>query len=538
MFKYIARKLKSLLIEQENLNLKDSEKIVSKTENDNKDKEKISNKLEDNINNFKKIFGESLDIIYRRFSFGDNGEFSAGLIYVEGLNENFVINETIMKVFMYDSKIANIKNIKVNIEFIEKNMLSVAHSKRTSFQQEIIDACLSGETIFILDGSEEALIIHSEAWESRGVEEAKTEAVVRGPREGFSENIATNMALIRRRIKSPNLVFESIRVGKQTRTSVCIAYLKDIADPKLIQEIKERLNKIKIDAILESGYIEQLIEDEPSSIFPTIGNSEKSDTAAAKILEGRACILVDGTPFVLTMPMLFVEGFQSAEDYYSRPYLASMIRMLRYMCFFISIFAPVTYVVLSTFHQELIPTTLLFTMAAGREGVPFPAVVEAGLMIVTFEILREAGVRLPRPVGQAVSIVGALVIGEAAVSAGLVGGLLVIVIALTAVSSFVVPVYTDVVSILRIVFLILGGALGIFGLGIGVLIVFAHAVSLKSFGVPYFSPLAPLVKDDIKDTLVRAPLWKMNKRPVAIAWKNIFRQNEDIKPDYNDKEKN
>lgn len=538
MFKYIATKLKSLLVQGENSNSEEPDEISSKTQDNNKDNEKISDKLEDNINNFKKIFGESLDIIYRTFSFGDNGEFSAGLVYVEGLNENFIINETIMKAFMYDSRIANIKNMKANIDFIEKNMLSVAHSKRTSFQKEIIDACLSGETIFMIDGSEEALIIHSEGWENRGVEEAKTEAVVRGPREGFTENIATNMALIRRRIKSPNLVFESIRIGKQTRTSVCIAYLKDIVDPQLIQEIKDRLKKIKIDAILESGYIEQLIEDNPKSIFPTIGNSEKPDAASAKILEGRACILVDGTPFVLTMPMLFVEGFQSAEDYYSRPFLASMIRILRYLCFFISIFAPVTYVVLSTFHQELIPTTLLFTMAAGREGVPFPAVVEAGLMIVTLEILREAGVRLPRPVGQAVSIVGALVIGEAAVSAGLVGGLLVIVIALTAVSSFVVPVYTDVISILRIVFLILGGALGIFGLGIGILIVFAHAVSLKSFGVPYFSPLAPLVKDDIKDTLIRAPLWKMNKRPVAIAWKNIFRQDENMKPNVNDKEEN
>jgi spore germination protein KA len=524
-------------MEEEKSNFENQNKVADKTEN-NKDKEKIAIRLEDNINIFKKIFGESLDIVYRIFSFGNNGEFSAGLIYIEGLNENFIINETIMKAFMYDSKIANIKNVKVNIDFIEKNMLSVAHSKRTSFQQEIIDACLSGETIFILDGSDEAIVIHSEGWENRGVEEAKTEAVVRGPREGFSENIATNMALIRRRIKSPNLVFESVRIGKKTRTSVCMAYLNDLAYPKLIEEIKVRLNKIKIDAILESGYIEQLIEDSPESIFPTIGNSEKPDAAAAKILEGRVCILVDGTPFVLTMPMLFIEGFQSAEDYYSRPYLASMIRILRYLCFFISIFAPVTYVVLSTFHQELIPTTLLFTIAAGREGVPFPAVVEAGLMIVTFEILREAGVRLPRPVGQAVSIVGALVIGEAAVSAGLVGGLLVIVIALTAVSSFVVPVYTDVISILRIVFLILGGALGIFGLGIGILIVFAHAVSLESFGVPYFYPLAPLGKDEVKDTLIRAPLWKMNKRPSLIAWKNIFRQDKGMKPDFNDKEEN
>ncbi|MBK1811483.1 spore germination protein [Clostridium sp. YIM B02505] len=510
----------------------------SKDQASESDKTKLSNSLTDNLNNLKNILGDSSDIIYRQFSFGDNGQFNAAVIYVEGLNENFIINDTIMKTFMYDSKIANMKNIQLNIDFIEKNMISVAHLKRTSFVEEIVDACLSGETVFILDTSSEALMIHSEGWENRGVEESKTEAVVRGPREGFTESIATNMALLRRRIKSPNLMFELRRIGKQTRTSVCIAYLKDIVDQNLVEEVKKRLSGIDIDAILESGYIEQLIEDKPKTIFPTIGNSEKSDTAAAKILEGRVCILVDGTPFVLTVPMLFVEGFQSAEDYYSRPYMATMLRMLRYACFYISIFAPVSYVVLSTFHQELIPTTLLFTMAAGREGVPFPAAVEAGLMIITFEILREAGVRLPRPVGQAVSIVGALVIGEAAVTAGLVGGLLVIVIALTAVSSFVIPVYTDVVSILRVIFLILGAVLGIFGIGIGILIVFAHAVSLKSFGAPYFSPLAPRVKDDIKDTFIREPIYKMNKRPKEIGSKNVFRQGKNMKPQFNDKKDN
>jgi spore germination protein KA len=498
---------------------------------------KLSNALQDNINSLKDIFGKETDVVFREFSFGSNKQIKAALIYVEGLAEKAIINETMMKSFMYDSSMTEMKSIKPgDMNYIKENMISVANLREMSELSEIIDSCLSGETIFFIDGVNIALAIHSEGFETRGVEEAKTEAVVRGPREGFTENIQTNMVLLRRRIKTPNLVFESMRIGTQTRTSVCIVYLRNVANPKIVAEVKKRISSINIDSILESGYIEQLIEDEPNSIFPTIGNSEKPDAAASKILEGRVCIIVDGTPFVLTVPMLFIEGFQSAEDYYSRPYLASMIRLLRYLCFYISIFAPVSYVVLSTFHQELIPTTLLFTMAAGREGVPFPAAVEAGLMIITFEILREAGVRLPRPVGQAVSIVGALVIGEAAVSAGLVGGLLVIVIALTAVSSFVVPTYTDVVSILRVVFLILGAVLGIFGIGIGVIVVLAHAVSLKSFGVPYFTPLAPLVKDDIKDSVIRAPLWKMNKRPRWIGVLNVFRQGEDAKPDFNEED--
>jgi spore germination protein KA len=303
-----------------------------------------------------------------------------------------------------------------------------------------------------------------------------------------------------------------------------------VVNPKLIEEVKERLNRIDTDAILESGYIEQFIEDAPLSIFPTIGNSEKPDTAAAKILEGRVAILVDGTPFVLTLPMLFVEGFQNSEDYYSRTYFASFIRLLRFFCFFISVLAPTIYVVLTTFHQELIPTKLLFTLANNREGIPFPGAIEAFLMIITLEILREAGVRLPRPVGQAVSIVGALVLGEAAVSAGLVGPLMVITISLTALSSFVVAVYTDVTSILRMFFLILGSVLGIFGVAVGELVVLIHLASLRSFGSPYLSPFAPLTTRDLKDTFMRVPMWAMHTRPRTIGWHNIKREEEGLKP--------
>ncbi|MDP4178369.1 MAG: spore germination protein, partial [Bacillota bacterium] len=319
-------------------------------------------------------------------------------------------------------------------------------------------------------------------------------------------------------------------LGVRTKTDVCIAYISDLANPKLIEEIRQRLNRIKTDAILESGYVEQFIEDAPFSIFSTVANSEKPDKVAAKLLEGRAAIIVDGTPFVLTVPMVFIESFQSAEDYYSRYFFSSLIRLMRFTAFFINILAPALYVSLSTFHQELIPTPLLLTMVASHEGIPFPAVVEAGMMIIAFEILREAGVRLPRPIGQSVSIVGALVIGESAVSAGLIGAPMVIVVAITAVSSFVVPAQTDSGAIIRFILLILAGAMGGFGIAMGLFAIFIHMASLRSFGTPYLSPLAPLSTSDLKDTFIRAPLWSMNKRPKDISYHDSKKQKSNLKP--------
>ncbi len=336
--------------------------------------------------------------------------------------------------------------------------------------------------------------------------------------------------MLRRRIKSPDFVLESMTLGDRTRTENCIAYLDGVADPGLIEEIRKRLNRIHTGSILESGYIEQFIEDAPYSIFSTVGNSEKPDKVAAKLLEGRAAILVDGSPFVLTVPMLFVESFQASEDYYSRFYIASLVRLTRYTAFFLSILAPALYVALTTFHQELIPTPLLLTMAAAREGIPFPAVLEAGIMIVAFEILREAGLRLPRPVGQAISIVGALVIGESAVSAGLIGAPMVIVVSITAVSSFVVPPQADAGAVMRYVLLGLAGAMGGFGIAIGLFTIFIHLASLRSFGTPYLSPLAPFEAQGMKDALIRAPLWTMHKRPKDIGGQNPVRQGNTLKP--------
>lgn len=490
----------------------------------------LSGELEKNLESLKDIITESSDLIIREFVFAK--QIKAAIIYIDGLVDKALISETILKPLMYQTDVKSLPET-VDIEYVKSELLFAGSINIKESLNEVVEKILSGDTAFLMDGATQALAISLREWQNRGIQEPQTESVVRGPREGFSETLRINTSLLRRKIKNPNLKFETIKVGERTGTDVCIAYINGLAKPELIEEIKRRLKKIKIDGVLESGYIEQFIEDNPYSIFSTIGNSEKPDKVAAKMLEGRAAILVDGTPFVLTAPMVFIESFQSEEDYYSRPFFASMIRILRFVAFFISILAPAVYVALSTFHQELIPTPLLLTMASSHEGVPFPAVVEALVMLLFFEILREAGVRLPRPIGQAVSIVGALVIGQAAVSAGLIGAPMVIVVAVTAVSSFTVPAQTDSETIIRFLLLILAGFLGGFGISIGLFAVLIRLASIKSFGMPYFMPLAPMNKSGLKDTFIRAPLRTMIKRPKGMATDEI-RQDSSAPPKQNE----
>jgi len=412
------------------------------------------------------------------------------------------------------------------VQVVKESAIYVGSIQETQNTEDVLTGILSGDTALFIDGTNGALLASIRGWATRTVDEPKTEAVVRGPREGFIESLSTNISLLRRKIRNPHLKFEKSTVGTQTRTVICVAYIEGIADTKTVQEVRDRLSRIETDSILESGYIEEFIEDAPYSIFPTVGNSEKPDIVAAKLLEGRIAIFTDGTPFVLTVPYLFLEAFQNSEDYYSRPYLSTFIRWLRLLSFFIATFLPALYVAITTFHQELLPTALMISIASAHEGLPFPTLVEALLMQIAFEILREAGLRLPKAVGQAVSIVGALVIGEAAVSAGLVGSPMVVVMALTGISSFVVPALTDVSTITRFALILLSGFAGLYGVMLGFVGFVTHQVSLRSFGVPYMSPLAPLNGADLKDTLIRAPWWAMTTRPSRIS-KNVTRQQED-----------
>ncbi|AKL95370.1 spore germination protein KA [Clostridium aceticum] len=458
------------------------------------------------------IFEKSSDFIIRRIFFGKNPSASVIIVFINGMIDKQLLNNTVIKPLLEEESFTS-------FEFLKKSIVFNCDVREVESFQDSIDGILGGNALVYVEGVKKALKISVQGGNMRSVEEPVTESVVRGPREGFTESIVTNTSLLRRKIRNPYLRFESLTIGNQTKTEINICYIKGIANNEIIAEVKNRLKKITTESILESGYIEEFIQDAPFSIFPTVANSEKPDIVAAKILEGRVGILCDGTPFVLTVPHLFIEVLQAGEDYYSRWIYSLLVRSIRLMAFMITTMTPAYYVALISFHQDVIPFKLLLTMAASREGIPFSAFLEALLMIFTFELLREAGVRMPRPIGQAVSIVGALVIGDAAVRAGLVSIPMVVVIAITAITSFIIPQLSGGLLIIRLLLLFAANIVGIFGIIVGTLILFIHMCSLKSFQVPYLSPVTPLEMADLKDSFVRYPIWRLLVKPKSFIRK-------------------
>lgn len=486
----------------------------------------IDCKLESNLACLKDLMTGSDDVLYREFRLGDDGRTKALICWIDGLANREKIDRGIIKPLTSNFSIMDHSEnpytgnlLKLSVE----QMIQMSGIKEACSMDEVLGCILSGQTALFIDGCPTALIMGTEGWEGRAITEPNTETVIRGPREGFTETLRTNTSLIRRKIKNPNLVFKTFVLGTQTRTLVCIGYIEGVANPDVVEEVRQRLNRIETDAILESGYIEQYIEDHPFSLFSTIGNSEKPDVVVAKMLEGRVAVLCDGTPFVLTVPRLFIENFQIGEDYYTRPFIATFLRMLRLLSFCISLLTPALYVAIETYHQEMIPTVLLVSMAASHEGIPFPAALEAIMMVVIFELIRESGIRLPRAVGQAVSIVGALVIGQAAVEAGLVSAPMVIVVAITGITSFIISPLYDFVVLGRLMLIFFGSILGLYGISACMIVMIAHLCSLRSFGTPFLTPLTPVVWKDLKDTFIRVPLWMMKSRPVSVQPENAIR---------------
>ncbi|MDD9267424.1 spore germination protein [Paenibacillus sp. GCM10023248] len=473
--------------------------------------------------NFEKVrqaFGSSTDIVMQTIQWSEEEPVEIGFIYIQGLISQVSIHNLLAEYVQTDSAGFTLNTIR--------NAISTLGQVRDIYDFEgLYQSILSGHTIIMVNGYAQGLAAQTQGGEHRSVEEPTTQSVVRGPREGFTEQISTNSALIRRKLKDPNLWMESMTVGRVSHTEVALMYMNGIANEKLVKEARTRLERIDIDAIFESGNIEELIQDDSYSPFPTLYNTERPDVVAAGLMEGRVAILVDGTPFVLMAPALFIQFYQSAEDYYQRADFATLLRFLRYVCFFISLLAPSLYIAITTFHQELLPASLLISLAAQREGIPFPAFVEAVVMEVTFEILREAGVRLPKTVGQAVSIVGALVIGQAAVEAGLVSPAMVIIVAITAIANFVIPSFNMgiTIRILRFLLMLFAASFGLFGVTVGLIAIVLHLCSLRSFGIPYMSPMAPFIMDDQKDTIFRFPLWALFARPRLISQKNNRREN-------------
>ncbi|MBJ9990413.1 spore germination protein [Paenibacillus sp. S28] len=405
------------------------------------------------------------------------------------------------------------------LRLFKEKALAIGEIYEISEWSKLYIHLMSGDTILFIDRIGIAVIASTKGGERRSVSEPESQTVIRGPREGFTESIRTNTALLRRKIKSPNLWLEEMQLGRVTQTDVGIMYIHGIVDEKNVDEVRKRLSVIDIDGVLESGYIEELIENTNKTIFPTIYHSERPDVIAASLLEGRIAILVDGTPFVLLLPTTFNMFFQASEDYYNRFDVGSLIRVLRFSSFLIGLLLPSFYVAIIGFHQEMIPTSWLLKLAVQREGVPFPAFVEAFIMETVFEVLREAGVRMPRSVGNTISIVGGLVLGQAAVEAGIVSPVVVIVVSLTAIASFVSPAYNIGIAarILRFIMLIAASLFGIYGIACTLLMMVLHLCSLKSLNVPYMTPYSPIILSELKDSMIRAPLDHMKKRPKLIS---------------------
>ncbi|CAG7646890.1 spore germination protein [Paenibacillus allorhizosphaerae] len=485
-------------------------------------KQTLAASLRDNFEHIQGTFGGSTDVVMQEMTINDTHPHTIGVIYIHGMVSPQAVQNLILDSIPSDPGPFSLQTLK-------NAMTALGKVQEITDLPSLCRAILSGSTVILPDGWALGLAANTQGGEHRSVEEPSSQSVVRGPREGFTEQINTNTALIRRKIKDPNLWLETMTIGRITQTEVALMYINGIVNDKLVEEARIRLGRIDIDGILESGNIEELIQDETYTPFPTLYNSERPDVIASGLMEGRIAILVDGTPFVLMAPALFTQFYQSAEDYYQRADFATLLRILRYVCFFISLLAPALYIAITTFHQELLPSSLLFSLAAQREGIPFPAFVEALLMETTFEILREAGVRLPKTVGQAVSIVGALVIGQAAVEAGLVSPAMVIVVAITAISNFVIPSFNMGISIriLRFLLMLFGATFGLFGITVGLIGIVQHLCSIRSFGVPYMSPMAPFISEDQKDTIIRLPQWGLLTRPRFISQKNIYRQNKD-----------
>jgi len=481
---------------------------------------KVSSSLAENVEMVNKVVGGNIDLVTRAFSLGRKEALAASIFYIDNLIDTKNIDFNIMQPLLIDSYATGLSTgSEIVAEILAGNLITRAQIKKSKNMKELVDGLLVGDAVLLIEGIAEVLIISSKGYDYRSVEESNAEPVVKGPRDAFVEVLSVNIGLIRRRIHSPNLVFESVKVGKVTQTTVCISYIKGICSSKLVNEVQSRINKINIDGILGSNYIEEFINDEPFSLFPQIRNTERPDVCCAALLEGRVVIIIDNTPVALIIPGEFVSLLQSSEDYYDGYIFSSLIRILRYFSFAIALTLPAFYIAVSNFHQEMIPTELLRTIISSRTGVPLPNIVEAILMEVTFEILIEAGVRLPKTVGQAVSIVGGLVIGQSAVQASLVSPLMVIVVSLTGIATFTIPQYniSHPVRIVRFLLMIVTAILGLYGLMLGLLFMLLHLCSIRSFGIPYLTPLTPLKASDLKDTVIRAPWWNFSTRPTETS---------------------
>ena len=475
---------------------------------------KVSANLRENEKYLRSRLENCSDILIRPMRLGDKHKVDCLMVYIEVAVSNMMLDDSALGKMINHFWEISPEDIQ---EFVRHNSLGIADVKKLENLDESIDAMLAGNAVFFIDGYDKAMKISSKGYPSTGVMEAESEKVLRGSREGFSDSVKSNSALIRKRLRDTRLKVEEYKIGVRSHTLTQVLYMDDLVHEGLLEEVKERLEEFQIDGILDSGMLEQLTEDVWYSPFPQYQTTERPDRAVQEILKGKVVILCDNSPEALILPGNFSSFMESSEDWYHRFEMASFLRILRYLAVLMATVLPGLYLAVIRFHTQILPSALILSFAEAREGVPFSSVVELIFLELAFELIREAGVRVPGSLGNAIGIVGGLVIGQAAVEANLVSPIVVMIVALTALGSMTVPneEFAAAFRLVKYGFLILGGYLGIYGIVLGVYLVIGHLAGLISFGIPY---LVPFIKKEQKGSrgegVMRVPLRKRVLRPL------------------------
>lgn len=486
----------------------------------------ITKNLETNIELILNVFKNCSDLSCKHFNIGTEKNTYAAILYIDTLVDNKIIHSDILEPLMQNIRRENINTKESLIDYLKNSNIISGSVTNTNNTKQLITEALLGKIILFVNHCDEGLLIDCKLLQERSIIEPLMESVNRGPRDGFTESVKTNIALVRQRLKCPTLKIRKLVIGERTNTDVVMLYIDDIANKDAVDNVYSRLSLINIDGILESGYVEEFLETNPYSLFPQVDNTERPDKVVACLLEGRIAIIVDGTPMVSIVPSLFIQLFQSPEDYYQRTFYTAFVRITRYLASFLATSLPGIYLSLVSFHSQLIPSKLIELLLNGRSQLPFPATLEILLMTIMIDFTQEASSRLLGRVGQTVSIVATIVLGQAAVSANIAAPVTIVVIAATTIATYILASYPMEFTfrIIRYLIIIAASIFGIYGVVLVWLWIIIHLCGLKSINSPYLAPIAPFKGSDLKDTLIRLPLRKMFRRPLTLRPKDIKRQ--------------
>lgn len=526
-----------------------SETQISNNEQEHKITQKVSKYLQENLTYLTVKYNALInsDIVIRKFTLNGKGkQYNAALVYIDGMVNSDIVNHYVLNPLMHKNQtntektsetlIIN-KNTDLNFHttqtpelqnIIYNSLISQNSIKAESKFSSIIPAINSGFTCVLVDTLDQAFCVEAKGYETRSISKPENEIVVRGSQEAFVENIRTNTSMIRRIINNENLVIEQLSLGKVTKTTISFCYMKNIANEDLVNEVRFRLSNIDIDSIINSGTIEQLIQDSSSILFPQTFATERCDRACNNILEGRIVILVNGNPYALIVPAILIDFITSPEDINLKHQYGNLIRVIRSIAFFVAMFMPALYVAVTNFHQELLPTDLVFAISAMRRSIPFPVIVELLIMEISFELIREASLRVPAPIGSTIGIIGGLILGEAAVSANLVTPLLIIIVAVTGICSYAIPDFSlnFTIRTFRFMYIILGYIAGFLGISFGMFIQLILLSNLQSFGVSYFSPYLPPTNKNTDSSFFIKPIWKKENRSSFLNTKRPIQEDK------------